>query len=82
LRRNTARFRAVSHRKRPHTAKLRLKICLSVIIGPGYSISLLLSSAFFHWLKIKIKNRGHIEYERLCLSQMLSHAAFVYERER
>jgi hypothetical protein len=35
LRRNTARFRAVSHRKRPYTAKLRLKIRLSVIIDPG-----------------------------------------------
>jgi hypothetical protein len=31
----TGRFRAVSHRKRPYTAKLRLKIRLSVIIDPG-----------------------------------------------
>ncbi len=35
LRRNTARFRAVSHRKRPYTVKLRLKIRLSVIIDQG-----------------------------------------------
>jgi hypothetical protein len=35
LRWNTARFRAVSHRKRPYTAKLRLKIRLPVIIDPG-----------------------------------------------
>jgi hypothetical protein len=32
---HTVRFRAVSHRKRPYTAKLRLKIRLSVVIGPG-----------------------------------------------
>ncbi len=31
----TACFRAVSHCKRPYTAKLRLKIRLSVIIDPG-----------------------------------------------
>jgi hypothetical protein len=31
----TARFRAVSHRKRPHMAKLRLKIRLSVTIDLG-----------------------------------------------
>ncbi len=31
----TARFRAISHRKRAHMAKLRLKIRLSVIIDLG-----------------------------------------------
>jgi hypothetical protein len=36
LRWNTARFRAVSHRKRAYTAKLRLKIRLSVIIDQVY----------------------------------------------
>jgi hypothetical protein len=66
LRRNTARFRAVSHSKRPYTAKLRLKIRLSVIIDQG------------NWLVISIESN----YIKSTIRKCLFTSERFFERER